>query len=92
MDNLGTPNMTPDQETKGPLVGIVIIIILLIIGGVYLWQSRTAPETIPQTSTSTDQVVEQLGQQSTSTDLADIEADVNATDLDSLDAEFDSSL
>jgi len=92
MDNLGTPNMTPDQETKGPLVGIVIIIILLIIGGVYLWQSRTTPEAIPQTSTSTDQIVNQLGRQSTSTDLADIEADVNATNLDSLDAGLDSSL
>lgn len=88
-NNLGTPNMTPDKETKGPMVGIAIIIILLIIGGIYLWQSRTSPETINITSTSTDQTTRELGTQSTSVNLDDIEADVEATELDNLDAELD---
>jgi hypothetical protein len=88
-NNLGTPNMIPDKETKGPMVGIIVIIILLVIGGIYLWQSRTAPEVINITSTSTDPTTQQLGSQSTSVNLEDIEADVNNTNFDDLDAELD---
>lgn len=89
-NNLGTPNMIPDKETKGPMVGIIVIIILLVIGGIYLWQSRTAPEVINITSTSTDPTTQELGIQSTSVELEDIEADVESTNLDNLDSELDS--
>ena len=88
-NNLGTPNMTPDKETKGPMVGIIIIIILLVVGGIYLWQSRTSPEVINITSTSTDPATQQLGTQSTSVNLEDIEGDINATNLNDLAAELD---
>ena len=38
--------MEPEKKSNGALIGIIIIIILLIAGGIYVWQSKveTAPE------------------------------------------------
>ncbi|MBP9856207.1 MAG: hypothetical protein KBC48_02815 [Candidatus Pacebacteria bacterium] len=86
MENLGT-NMTSEREGKGPVVGIVVIIILLILGGVYLWQSKSPVETpVDETATTTDQMINDLSTQGTSTDETGIEADVNATNLNGLDS------
>lgn len=79
--------MTSEREGKGPVVGIVVIIILLILGGVYLWQSKSPVETpVDETATTTDQMINDLSTQGTSTDETGIEADVNATNLNGLDS------
>lgn len=90
MDNLGT-SIPSGKESKGPIVGIVVIIVLLILGGVYLWQAQTPVEapinnngTATTTATSTD--LETMG---TSTDPADLEAEAKATDLNELEANLD---
>ena len=70
MDNLNT-NMTSERESKGPVVGIVVIIILLILGGVYLWQSEAPAETPVDTATTTTTITAtttDVGTQGTSTD------------------------
>ncbi|MEI6580785.1 MAG: hypothetical protein WCO07_01290 [bacterium] len=32
--------MEPEKKSHGALIGSIIIIIILIIGGIYVWQSR----------------------------------------------------
>ncbi|MFA6000131.1 MAG: hypothetical protein WC783_04095 [Candidatus Paceibacterota bacterium] len=32
--------MEPDKKSNGTIVGIIVIIAILIIGGVYTWQSK----------------------------------------------------
>lgn len=87
MDNLGIPNQSIEKEAKGPIIGIVVIIILLILGGVYLWQSNTfAPA--EQTVVSDDPMTQDLATQSTSTALEDIDADVSNTNLNNIDQEL----
>jgi ABC-type Na+ efflux pump permease subunit len=32
--------MEPEKKSNGALVGLIIIIIILVIGGIYIWQSK----------------------------------------------------
>lgn len=81
----------PDKKSSGPLIGIIIIIVVLLVGGLYFWMTKIA--TIPEeTGTDTEAVVEQLSTQSASDEISAIEADLDATDLENLDAELDSLL
>jgi ABC-type Na+ efflux pump permease subunit len=32
--------MEPEKKSNGALVGSIIIIIILIVGGIYIWQSK----------------------------------------------------
>jgi len=32
--------MEPEKKSHGALIGSIIIIVILIIGGIYIWQSR----------------------------------------------------
>ena len=85
----------PQQSSSGPLVGVAIIIIVLIVGGIYFWstavdrdkETRQLP-TI-QSGGETDAIVNQLNTQGISDEVADIEADLNLTDLENLDSELD---
>lgn len=38
--------MEPEKKSNGALIGIIIIIIILVAGGIYVWQSKveTQPE------------------------------------------------
>jgi len=42
--------MEPEKKSHGALIGSIIIIIILIIGGLYIWQSRV------KTTTNTNQL------------------------------------
>lgn len=64
--------MEPEQKSNGALVGLIIIIIILVLGGIYLWKSNTKEEVAPVV---TD-------------DTTSLEADVNSVDLDGLDSEI----
>lgn len=88
MENLGT--LSPEHESKGPVVGIVVIIVLLILGGVYLWQSKSVELPVDNgTAANTgDELTNQLATQGSSIDPQDITADVGATNLDGLDKEL----
>ena len=72
---------TPQEKKYGPLLGIIIIVTLLIAGGLYLanmeLRNRNATE---------DARLESLQQQGNTDDLTSIEADLEATELDSLDS------
>ena len=86
----------PDNQEKsfGPLIGIVIIITLLVIGGIYYWlnldigagrDEMTAEEILSEK----DPQLEALQQQGSSDEVAAIEEDLQATDLEGLDAELE---
>ena len=92
------PEMNMDNDPRGepkssvgPIVGIVIIIIVLVIGGLYFWgQKLSTDDPDPEFSTS-DSQTEELADTSDSDAVDDIDADLDAVgdeDLDALDAEL----
>ena len=94
------PGIPPQPKTPkpiGPIVGIVVIVIILIIGGFYLWGERLVKNGYPgngqyQTENAAPEPQNAaLEKQGTSDTASSIEADLKATDLDSLDSGFDSS-
>jgi len=83
-------NNEPEKSTSGPLIGVAIIIIVLIAGGIYFWSTTVDRDELPtsQSVTETDAVVNRLNSQGTSDEIVDIEADLNTTELDSLDSDI----
>jgi hypothetical protein len=65
------PTQTP-AKSNGALIGLIIVIVILVIGGVYLWQKNMA-----------DRAAEQNGVPS---DINTLDADVQNMDLDSVDS------
>ncbi len=66
--------MEPEQKSNGAFIGLIIIIIILSVGGIYIWQSnKKAPEPIQnsQTGSLTNQDVAAL---------ETLQKDSNATD------------
>jgi hypothetical protein len=115
------PQNPPQQEipvvakkegnSMGALIGTIIIIVILILGGAYLWvtkiQSQLQPTpdaqtlnsaqpipdnltTLEQSAATPDPMVDQLKSQSPSDEISSIQADLNATDLNSIDKELQS--
>lgn len=84
-----------DRKPVGPMIGLIIIIVIIILGGIYFWVSRTNYGTQPvnngnQQSGSTMDTNSILTQDS-SDDPAAIENDLNAfnsTDIDSIDSQL----
>jgi hypothetical protein len=65
--------MEPEKKSNGALIGIIIIIILLIAGGIYVWQSKV--ETLPE-GTIQGNVVSP----SDEAELNSLEKEMNGTD------------
>jgi hypothetical protein len=97
------PEEQPHSHT-GIIIGILIITLMLILGGLYLWAEtiRTAPQvpaapvaTRPTAaennepeSTNAEAQVETMQALSTSDELDAIKADLQSSDVDGLDAEL----
>jgi len=92
------------KSSAGALIGAVIVVIIIIFGGLYFWgaqlekQGMTQDELpfIPGDQDSQMMVEETatlgLPPTSSSDQVADIESDVESTDLDALNAQIDSDL
>ena len=84
----------PQTNSTGAIIGSIIIIIILIIGGLYLWGKQIVEKetqvsiTPEQILSETDPVLDSLKNQGVSDKITDIEADLNATDLNNLDKEL----
>ncbi len=89
----GTPVQAGEKTPMGPIVGIIVIIIVLVVGGLYFWGQRISTSvdenlTPEEITIKEDTATEALKTQGTSDVVADIEADLSATNLDNLDAEL----
>jgi len=71
--------MEPEKKSHGALIGSIIIIIILIIGGLYIWQSKVKTTDINQLPPATPTPID-------STDATDelntLEQDLNSVDTD----------
>jgi len=63
--------MEIEKKSNGALVGLVVIIIILIVGGIYIWQSREVPEIPAQSENITTEDSDELNA---------LEADLQTTD------------
>ncbi|MCK9351951.1 MAG: hypothetical protein WCT49_01495 [Candidatus Paceibacterota bacterium] len=97
------PMQTPPQvapRSSGALIGTIIVVIILVLGGLYIWNSNIQPKieqklTPPteeqqaaQETAAANASIEQLGAQSPSDETASIESDLNVTNLDNIDADI----
>lgn len=74
------PNQT-QPKSNGALIGSIVIIVLLIIGGLYLWKNSAREEMLPENSNVSES-------DDIDASAAAIEAELNGMDLDSLDSEI----
>ena len=65
--------MEPEKKPSGAVVGLVIIIIILVAGGIYIWQSNQ--KEMQENATETEEVTAE-----DSTDLDSLNAELDATD------------
>jgi len=85
------PILTAEKESGsiGPMIASVIIIILIVVGGIYFWGAVLNDSGyVPQDDSEIvedDAKTNELNEQGTSDDVADIEADLEATNVDNLE-------
>ncbi len=93
--NNSTPPTEGSKEGKGPVVGIIIIIIILVIGAVYVFTNQLNAPVVDDEMTAEeienlpDEATDELLQYSNSDELTDIERELMETDLDNLEADLD---
>ncbi|MEK7148156.1 MAG: hypothetical protein AAB758_02560 [Patescibacteria group bacterium] len=82
------PQPQPEHAgSVGTLVASIVILAILIVGALYLlWGSNSGSTDLESVDTSS---LNAVSTQSTSDASADIEADLNATDVDSVDSGLD---
>lgn len=99
-----TPRTHTETIANGPILFLLVVLLLAILGGMYHWfvvlkkdvptittssLRPTAAENNEPESTTAEAQVEAYGIVSTSDEVPAIEADVEGTNLDSLDSELD---
>ena len=65
--------MEPEKKSNGALVGLIIIVIILVIGGIYMYQMKS--EEMEKVNTETESV-----NPGDSAELNTLDAELNATD------------
>jgi len=72
----------------GPVIGVVVILLIIVIGGLYFWSERSKNmEAQPDNmAAANDAELQAVSTQSSSDDASSIQADLNATNVDSVDA------
>ena len=69
--------MEPEKKSNGALIGSIIIIIILLVGGIYIWQSKVKNLPIKNTENTVQT------NETTTADLNDLntlDQDLNTTD------------
>lgn len=62
------------------MIGLIVIMIIIIVGGIYFWTSRpaAAPDTGSTTGESTNTEIEKIQSQESSDETTTIDSDLNA--------------
>lgn len=76
--------MEPENKTNGALIGSIIIVIILIVGGVYLFKKNTPTPATTETESDAADILAPTDASSST----EIESELNGVDLDNLDSEF----
>ncbi|OHA92520.1 MAG: hypothetical protein A2665_00565 [Candidatus Zambryskibacteria bacterium RIFCSPHIGHO2_01_FULL_46_30] len=63
---------------SGPLIGVIVILAVIILGGLYFWGQRA----------SDDAMIDETSTEGGSDETAAIEADLDTFDIESLDSEL----
>jgi len=92
--NMGMNNLNGEKKAVGPVIGLVIILIIIILGGIYFWTSRTTYAPIQDDDSTENQEVgsvstEAILDQNSSDEPDSIEADLssfNESDINNLDS------
>ena len=84
------PVTEPEKKSAGPLVGIIIIVVLIVLAGFYFWGSLLGDRnmTAEEIASEPDSALVELEEQSASDEVIDIEIDLDSTQLDDLDKEL----
>ena len=80
------PHGTTKEGRTGPTIGIIIVVIVLILVGLYFWGERL------RNGEAVDSVTNTLQEQSVSDELDDIETDLDATMIEELDSDLEAAL
>lgn len=67
--------------SSGPIIGAIVILAVIILGGLYFWGQRAGDGAM----------IDETNTQSGSDETAAIEADLDAIDIENLDAELNAS-
>lgn len=84
---------TSEESSMGPIIGAIIIVLILIIGGLYFWgqnlvQNEDVADDDMEELLDEDEVTEELQEQSSSDEVDDIEADLEASSYEEIDADL----
>ena len=79
--NIGSAS---NGSSAGLVIGIIVIIVIIILGGLYFWKQNNV-------SKIEDNNIDSVNTQSQADDTSSIEADLNSTDVDYVDAELNAS-
>lgn len=66
--------MEPEKKSSGAMVGLVVVIIILILGGIYMWQTNKNTSPADEVPLQSDTVSAQE-----SADLEALDQELNAT-------------
>lgn len=95
-NNSASQGTASQQHGMGALVGTLIVLAVLILSGVYFFLNKqmTEPQTPPVIlgDTTPAPIMENNPLPSSSDAITDIDADIDATDLNQLDAQIDADL
>ena len=69
--------MEPEKKSHGALIGAIIVIVILIIGGLYVWQTKVKQLQLQKAAAL--QAAQALQAQYMA-DLKDLEQNINSTD------------
>jgi len=87
------PEPPTSEKSYGPLVGIIVIVIILILAGFYFWggslADRAEEAPLQDNTEEVSKTTEVGAPLSESDEIGDLEAELNGTDLDNLDAELE---
>jgi len=87
-----TPNTLREDSAKqtwGPLVGVIIIVAIIVLGGLYFWgQKLVTGGDMKDTTSEPDPKREALESQDSSDEVSSIEEDIENTDFSGIDQEL----
>ena len=76
----------PEKKSYGPLIAVIVILFLIVVGGLYFLGQRMSRNSYDNLQQPTqDEVTQGLNNQSSDDNVSSIEADLKATDINSLD-------